>query len=355
VNSSTSQSRGQLVADFLAGSWRAEQAPVTVSPADLSLLTSWLYNSGSAGLAWWRIHESGLRTEASGELLHQGYRLQALQSAIQEGRIGVAFGLLRDAGIEPILMKGWAAARHYPQRTLRTYGDIDLVVRPADYAAAREVLKQSETPTWWIDLHKGLVELDDVSVDELFERSRIENYQDVQVRILSDEDHLALLAIHFFKHSAWRPSSLCDVAVIVESLPDRFDWNLCMGAGKARREWIASALALSHQLLAANIDVVPPALRLPRLPSWLLDTVLKQWGNLLPEDNSLPGQPRPVFVNSLRNPSTLIREIRERWPDPIIATFNLGGRPNNWPRFPYQLGAFVVRAGQFLFDHMRTT
>jgi hypothetical protein len=355
MKSSTSQSRGQLVADFLAGSWRTEQAAVTVSPADLNLLTSWLYNSGSAGLAWWRIHDSEFRTEASGELLHQGYRLQALQSAIQEDRLGVAFGLLREAGIEPILVKGWAAARYYPQRALRAYGDIDLVVRPADYAAAREVLLQSETPTWWIDLHKGLVELDDVSVDELFQRSRIENHQDIQVRILSDEDHLALLAIHFFKHSAWRPSGLCDVAVIVESLSDNFDWDLCLGSGKSRRAWIASALALAHQLLAANTNIVPPTLRLPRLPSWLLDAVLKQWGNLLPEDHSLPGQPRPVFVSSLRNPSTLIREIRGRWPDPIVATFNLGGQPNNWPRLPYQLGAFVVRTGQFLFDHLRAT
>src|SRR5437660_754156 len=197
MKTSPSQSRGQLVADFLAGSWRTEQAAVTVSPADLNLLTSWLYNSGSAGLAWWRIHDSELRTEAAGELLHQGYRLQALQSAIQEERIGIAFGLLREAGIEPILVKGWVAARYYPQRTMRAYGDIDLVVRPADYAAARELLKHSETPTWWLDLHKGLVELDDVSVDELFQRSRIENHHDVQVRILSDEDHLALLAIHF--------------------------------------------------------------------------------------------------------------------------------------------------------------
>ena len=48
---------------------------------ELELLTDLLYNSGSAGLAWWRIHQSELANTTPGELLHQGYRLQALQSA----------------------------------------------------------------------------------------------------------------------------------------------------------------------------------------------------------------------------------------------------------------------------------
>jgi len=355
MNSSTTHSRGQLAADFLAGSWRAEQSAVTVSPADLDLLTNLLYNSGSAGLAWWRIHESEFRTTPSGELLHQGYRLQALQSAMQEERIGIAFGLLRAAGIEPIMVKGWAAARAYAHRTLRAYGDIDLVVRPGDYSAAREVFERSEPAMWWIDLHKELVELEDVSVYDLFRRSRIEMHQEVQVRILSDEDHLALLAMHFFKHSAWRPSGLCDVAAIVESLPKDFDWELCLGSAKQRRAWIASALILAHELLGARIENVPERLRSHRVPAWLFETVLTQWSNLRPEDQSLAGQPRPLFAYSLRNPRMLVRELGERWPDPIIATFNLRGQPNDWPRFPYQLGAFVARAGQFLFDQMRAT
>jgi hypothetical protein len=355
MKSSTAKSRGQLVADFLAGSWRVEQSPAVVSPPDLDLLSNLLYNSGSAGLAWWRIHQSDLATTKPGELLHQGYRLQALQSAIQEERLGVAFGLLRDASIEPKVFKGWAVARLYAHRTLRPNGDIDLVVRASDYAAAREVLSRSETPTWWIDLHNRLIELDDRPVDDLFKRSRIATHKDVQVRILSDEDHLALLAMHFFKHAAWRPSGLCDIAAMVESLSEDFDWDLCLGSGKSRRAWIASALGLAHQLLGANIDKAPEVLLSHKLPRWLLDAVLNQWGSLLPADHSLPGQPRPLFLYSLRDPRTIFRELRQRWPDPIIATFTLRGQPNNWPRLPYQLGAFVARAGQYLFDHLRPT
>jgi hypothetical protein len=161
--------------------------------------------------------------------------------------------------------------------------------------------------------------------------------------------------MHFFKHSAWRPSGLCDVAVMVESLAQDFDWDLCLGSGKSRRAWIASALGLADQLLGAHLDKTPAMLRLHKLPAWLFDAVLKQWGNLLPSDYSLPGEPRPLFIFALRDPRTLVRELRGRWPDPIIATFNLRAQPNNWPRLPYQLGAFVARAGQYLFDHLRPT
>jgi hypothetical protein len=352
---STAKSRGRFVAEFLAGSWRSEQRPVDVSSTDLELLTSLLYHSGSTGLAWWRIRKSSLSTTTQGEVLHQGYRLQALQSAIQEERIGVAFGLMRDAGIEPILIKGWAVARLYAHRTLRAYGDTDLVVRPSDYANARRALTESKTPVWWVDLHQTLIELDDRSVEDLFTRSRTETHQDVRVRILSDEDHLALLAMHYFKHSAWRPGGLCDIAVTVESLSEDFDWRLCLGSGKSRQAWIASALVLARELLGANIDKAPEELRSYQLPAWLTDAVLKQWGSSLPADASRPGEPRPLFRYALRDTRTLLRELRGRWPDPITATFNLRAQPNNWPRLPYQLGAFAARAGNYLFDHLRAT
>lgn len=355
MKSSTVKARGQVVADFLAGSWRAEQGPVTISVNDLELLTTLLYNSGSTGLAWWRIHQSDLSASPQGEILHQGYRLQALQSAIQEKRIGVAFGLLRDAGIEPILIKGWAASRLYAQRTLRAYGDTDLVVRPSDYAKARAALGQAEIPLWWVDLHQGLIELDDRSIEILFQRSRIETLHDVHVRILSEEDHLALLAMHYFKHSALRPSGLCDIAVTVESLPAEFDWTLCLGPGKSRRAWISAAVVLARDLLGANIARVPEGLRRYQAPVWMVDAVLKQWGSLLPADASRPGEPRPLFRYAARDTRTLLRELRGRWPDPITATFNLRARPNNWPRLPYQLGAFMFRAGNYLVERLRAT
>lgn len=326
-----------------------------MSLGDLERVTTLLYNSGGTGLAWWRIHESELKTTPCGELLHQGYRLQALQTPINEERIVRAFRLLRGAAIEPILVKGWAAAQVYPHRTLRPYGDIDLVVRPAEYSTAREVLNQDEAGTWWVDLHQGLTELDDRSVDGLFERSQTVTLNDLEIRVLSHEDHLALLAIHLFKHGAWRPSWLCDIAAMVEALPAGFDGNICFGSnkgqGKHRAAWIASAIALAHKLLGANIERIPSSRRVKNLPEWLVRAVLEQWGNLFQPDH-LPVQPRPVFASALRSPRMMWREIWERWPDPIVATFNLRGQLNNFPRLPYQVGAFAVGAGRYLGDHL---
>jgi Uncharacterised nucleotidyltransferase len=351
TKSSDTRSQGQLVAGVLTGSWRAKQAPLDLSLSDLERVTALLYNSGGTGLVWWRIHETDLRTTPCGELLHHGYRLQALQTPIHEERIARAFQLLRNSAIEPILVKGWAVAQFYPHQTLRAYGDIDLVVRPHQYRAARETLMRDEAGTWWVDLHKGVSELDDRSIDGLFERSHAVVLKDVPIRVLSQEDHLALLAIHLFKHGAWRPSWLCDIAAIVESLPDDFDEEICFGSNKNRGRWIASAISLSHKLLGANVERLSSSRRMVELPEWLVRAVLEQWGNLFQTDH-LPVQPRPLLASALGSPRTLFKEIRERWPGPIVATFNLRGQLNNFPRLPYQFGAFATQAVAYLVDHL---
>ena len=347
MNSSIARHRGQIVADFLARSWREIPPPLDIPTDELELITALLFDSGGAGLAWWRIRESDLKITSHGTLLHQGYRLQALRSAIQEERTENAFRFLRNAGIEPLLIKGWSVARLYPHPTLRAYGDIDLLVRPEQFTAASEMLRRAEANTWWIDLHKGLSELEDRSTEELFERSRTVDLKETSVRVLCPEDNLALLAIHLFKHGAWRPSWLCDIAVIVESLQPDFDWGLCFGSNEQRAGWIASAIVLAHQLLKADIDKVPLQMRIKHVPEWLIDAVFRQWGNLL-ELQHLPVQPRRLLAHSLGSPRRLLREIFARWPDPIVATFNLRGRVNNFPRLPYQLSAFALQAGRYL-------
>jgi hypothetical protein len=162
-----------------------------------------------------------------------------------------------------------------------------------------------------------------------------------------------------FKHSAWRPLWLCDIAAMVEALPARFDADICFGAnkgrgkgrGKRRAAWIASAIALAHKLLGANVDKIPPDRQAKDLPEWLVDSVLKQWGNLFQVDHP-PVQPRPLISYSFQNPKRLFREILARWPDPIVATYNLRRQPNNFPRLPYQIGAMAAGAGRYLIDHL---
>src|SRR5580765_194971 len=198
--------KGRLVAKVLAGSWRRQPLPpLRISTAELDEVTPLLYNSGTVALGWRRISQTSLRDTASGEVLHQAYRLLSLESEIHEQKIARVFRLLQAAGIEAILAKGWAVAGLYSERALRPYGDIDLCVRPAQLELAREVLRGPEVSDCWVDLHHNFSEIAERSDDELFARAQTLSCGGALIRVLSLEDQLALSCIHLLKHGAWRP------------------------------------------------------------------------------------------------------------------------------------------------------
>jgi len=104
----TTKRQGQLIAKALTGAWRSKDLPeFALSESELDEVAPLLMGSGAAALGWRRISDSCLRESSSGELLHQAYRLQLLQSDIQEQKIEKAFRLLREASVEAILAKGW--------------------------------------------------------------------------------------------------------------------------------------------------------------------------------------------------------------------------------------------------------
>jgi Uncharacterised nucleotidyltransferase len=341
-------SRGSLVAEVLAGSWRHTQpASLNLSGSQLDEVTPLLYGSGAGALGWWRVRETELKTSASAAVLQQAFRLQVLQSGIHEEKITKVLLLLRQAAIEPILVKGWAAAGFYPERGLRPYGDIDLLVRSEQYRAAAEILAQPEAKDCWVDLHQNFDELDDREIDELFERSQLVPLGLDTVRVLSAEDHLSLLAVHLLKHGAWRPLWLCDIAAAVEGLPQSFDWDICLGSVKRRAGWIVGAISLARHFLGAQTDHLPAAVRAGELPRWLTDAVFKEWQN--PFAINQPPMRHPVpMAGQLMHPTGLFRALRDRWPNPIIATISVNGQFNGLPRLPYQLWNCALRAARLL-------
>jgi hypothetical protein len=340
--------KGMLVARTLAGSWRrAGRDSFQLSQAELDEVTPLLYGSGGAALGWWRVRETELRSSPSAEVLHQAYQLQVLQSGIHEQKIQKVFRLLRAESIEPILVKGWSAARFYPDQALRPYGDIDICVQPNDFRAAEIVLARPEANDCWVDLHKRFEEIGERSVEELLARSRLVDLNDEKIRILSPEDHLALLAIHLLKHGAWRPLWLCDIGAAVESVSSDFDWSLCLGRNKKKASWIICVIGLANLLLDAEIDHLTFAKEARELPGWLVATVLKQWNAPFSLNQPPMSHPEPM-ANYLFQPRGLLRALRKRWPDPIMATVSVNGRFTKFPRWPYQLGNWGSRIGLFL-------
>lgn len=348
MNETLSQQRADLLSAILEGSWRATPSPpLSLSESQLDEVTPLLYGSGAAALGWRRLSKTDLKSLPSAVLLQQAYRLQVLQSAIHEEKIKTVFHLLRESAIEPILVKGWAAAGLYPERALRPYGDIDLCFGAGDYQAAADILAGPAAAGCWADLHRGFSELPDRSFEQLFARSRSLPLGDLSVRVLSPEDHLALLAIHLLKHGAWRPLWLCDIGAAVESLPPDFDWDVCLGSSKHQATWIACAIGLANRLLGARLADVPAAIRNQKLPKWLVSNVRKQWENPFATNQPPMRHPRPMITH-VRDPRGIWQAIQDRWPNPIIATISVNGKLNDAPRFPYQLANCFSRIATFL-------
>ncbi|MCH8934562.1 MAG: nucleotidyltransferase family protein [Gemmatimonadetes bacterium] len=335
---------GKLVASVLAGAWRASPPPPpsSLSPAALIEVTPLLLGTGAGGLGWWRVRSSELRTSTAAHELRQAYRLYTLQARRQEPQIVQAITLLRSAGVEPLLVKGWAVARLYPERGLRPYGDIDLCVPPEQHAVALAALAAPAAETVVVDLHKGLPELHRPSLDDVYERSQLVPLGDVDVRILGPEDHLRYMCIHMLRHGAYRALWLCDIAVVLESLPQDFDWEYLLQGDRRHAGWVASTVCLAHQLLGARLDGIPVAERARHLPRWFVPSVLSQWSI---EEHYMAS---PSMAYSFLHPAQLLGALRLRWPNPIQATVGVGGPFNELPRWPFQLWECVLRTTHFL-------
>ncbi len=339
--------RGNLVAAALRGAWRVEQpAAHSFSTEQFDEVAPLLYESGAAGLGWWRVRETSLRATASGELLHQSYRLLALQGAMHETRLQKVFGALRGADIEPILIKGWAVARWYPQLALRPYGDIDLLIRRRDLARAEQVVNERARDCV-VDFHAPAFELADRSLEDLFSRSQLVTCGNEQVRVLSPEDHFALLAVHLLKHGAWRPLWLCDLALLLEKMSPNFDWEICLGQDERRANWILSAAGLAHKLLGASISDSHIAAKVSQVPEWLVAGVLKQWDTPFAIAQP-PTSYRAPIKSYLTSPLGLFADLRRRWPNSIVATVSVNGTFGARLRRRYQFGACWQRLSRLL-------
>jgi hypothetical protein len=333
---------GQQLAAALAGSFCAAPPPLDLAPAHWDAVVGRLLDTGAGGLGWWRVRGSDRRTSPPSKQLQQAYRLHSLQAGMHEVQIPEVFKRCRAAGVEPLLAKGWAVARLYPEDGLRPYGDFDLFVRPDEYGAASALLAEFSGMGIAVDLHCGFPDLGDRTFAELRERSRLVGLGEGEVRILGPEDQLRHLCLHLLRHGAWRPLWLCDVAVALRSRPAEFDWNCFLKGDRRQADWLACVLGLAHQLLGVRIEDTPVARRAKRLPRWLAPSVLHQWGSSY--TRYLDG---PPLAAQLRRPSGLPRALRARWPNPIEATVSMNGSFTEAPRVFYQLGDCVVRTARF--------
>jgi len=344
--------RGRLVARSLAGSWRSSPPQADLSPEELSVVGPILERQGSSGLAWATIRGTPLAELPEAGGLKDGFRHHTLQARLLEHFLLQAVPYFRDQGIEPMLAKGWAVGRLYPEAGRRPYGDLDLMVLPSDFQKAVLAQGSSDAPMARAELHQGFNELRDRSPKELFGRSRLETLTQpetlngIQIRVFSPEDHLRLLALHALEHGLARPLWLCDLGVVLESLPGDFDWELCMWGEPWLSAGVRSALGLARSLLGVDLEEagVPGPWREPPPPPWLETAAL---GALGADAHYMD---LPDFGPLLNRPRGLLRAARLRWANPLEATFRMEAPWDEMPRFAVQAVDYLVRGVGFLGD-----
>jgi len=264
------------------------------------------------------------------------YRYYLLRRRLAEDLILRAFRGLRREGIEPILIKGWAAARNYPAGKTRFFGDIDLAVSAADYPKAKDVIAAAGQEMGGIDLHRELRHLDTVDWDRLFSSSETVPLDGENIRVLCAEDHLRILCVHWLIDGGERRDRLWDIVYAIQNRPIQFDWSKCVDVvSETRRYWIIAAIGIAHKYSALDLHGIPFADEARTLPSWITKCLEREWDRNV-ELRSLASQ--------LRYPGGFIRQLKKRIPpNPIQATINCDGDLRSRTRIGYQIRDMAKR------------
>lgn len=263
-----------------------------------------------------------------------GLRWFLLRKKIHEDRIRRAFDLFRSDQIEPILIKGWAAAMNYPADIPRHFNDTDLAVAAGDYERAARLTGSAEAGGLIIDLHRELRYLDTVPWSDLFDNSRLTDLDGMRIRILRPEDHLRVLCVHWLADGGANKQRLWDIYYAVANRPSDFDWDRCLlPVARNRRRWIVAVIGIAHRYLGLDLDGLPIAGEAENIPGWMTQCIEAEWHS----DVRL----EPV-VGHLGSPASLIRQLRKRLPpNPIRATVEMEGSIDARSRAFYQLGCMA--------------
>lgn len=294
--------RGEVIANVLAGSWRADPPATAVSPEDLALVAPLLMATGAAGLAW---RTAKLRADLLfiAEQLRLAWLLEVGRERLRDELVAALATAAEAKGIEVLIYKGWAAARHYPGPGLRPSGDIDVIVQPEDAPAAQEIA--ATVPRLVLDIHRspppGLG-----TARALIARSERVSIDGATIAVPAPADHVLMAAWHMFKHGAWRPLWLCDIAAMLEAAAGE-----APPAVEPYDSYWSVAAGLAATMLAAQTE--------PRAaPEWVRRTLAEEWGSVRFRAHG------PLAASFRASAVRAVAELPRRLPNRLAATVALG-------------------------------
>ena len=252
--------------------------------------------------------------------------------------IAEAFELFRAYDIEPILIKGWAAARNYPEGRPRFFGDVDLAFSASQFDKAVERLSRTPVPSISIDPHREFRHLDTLAWDIAVTRSKVIKVDSGSIRVLCPEDHLRVLCVHWLNDGGAYKERLWDIYYAVANRPPDFDWELCLeSVSETRRRWIVIAIAVARKYLSLDVADLPFEVNTASIPEWMIRCLEKEWST---DARLIP------LEACLHDPKLMMQQILKRTPpNPIEATIEGEGELNNTSRLRYQIGSIRKRIG----------
>lgn len=153
---------------------------------------------------------------------------------------------LNEAGIDHMLFKGYVVRDYYPVPELRTFGDIDILIEPADREKCHALMLENgfEVKTDWepvysyckgaelYEMHTEVMEVDvsDKADYKGYFRNAWENVRNVGGHSFepTPEFHFIYLLTHIAKHIRGEGAGIrmyVDLAVFIEHFGDSVDWN----------------------------------------------------------------------------------------------------------------------------------
>ncbi len=223
--------------------------------------------------------------------------------------------LLESAGVPHLVLKGWPLVeRLYPDPAQRVLYDHDFLV-PADQAEIghralraagfrplprKDEWVEKHLPSLWrndgyvwdgdlfdphyprpVELHVRLWEdhwrgLSIKPLPDVWSRAQTRRVAGVPMRVLSDEDTLVHLAMHFAGHLIEREArlnQLLDLARFVQRTP--LDWGRCLALAESANvsRFVFASLCLAHAIFDSPL---PPALIWERLAA-RTPTAFREW------------------------------------------------------------------------------
>lgn len=282
------------------------------------------------------------------------------------------------AGITAIVLKGPAVSLvAYGDASLRTFADIDLLVRREDLGRARDLLLalgycrdydhgaearliadqhalEFSSSTIKVEIHWALLSRHlrfEIDIERLWRTSRLIRCGGSDIRTLATPELFVYLAAHGAKHEWERLRWICDIAQIAESLDDAAAHNVIALARQAGGTRIlALGIHLARDIFGEMRSPLLTYMATPATETQALRDDVRARLGMLPR--AAMTEPWPARLDSHLRPLVFWARARERRLDQLaclarvlfIPTENdRGPRPTRWLTRPLRLAFRAAR------------